>query len=755
MAPKQVKVVKCLYYNPETGDPDPAPCPRGSKGCWYIHPNEPQWDNKGKRLSSPPRRLVVGRKESLSSRIGRGRSRSRSRSRSRGRGKAGRPRSRSRSRSRSSGRYVSPSRRRPRRSSPPPPRRPLHERIQPSRSPRRPSPSRLRPRNSPPRHARDRRRTTTPISSSSGPTPPRDTKLDNAPRRVKVESPADVVPSLLSKSTHSVLSGKNRTVAGDQTLVRPTTSVDRDQQRPSLNLPLGEQATVTSDSILQPSPQVDPQSSIFAPETPVIPGLTVSADPTQTSNFPMSALQRSLEQVIRDQATTQVTDPSTTTPDGGPAVSHAATIPEAEKTEIWTTRVKLWADLMKAKSEVMDWQDEVKMAQSYKNRAGYESFSPEARAQVDARVTYATTNLVQHQLAFEAIVSQSIALDRNVSKTYAALAPAPPDTRAATAREIEWVQEKIQFATVRMDELEQKLALQDRLLEQIKAEQESLAAAPPPASSTPLSWSPMEVEDGDGVLDHTPPLKRKRADDDDPRPSSRRKSMARTIADLRKANETLVDRITEAEGAIDVILNDVVEDSEGEDLSRVTRLKEIVQDYQTFSESAKTAAEVTESNSRVVVALTTEAERALADWDEVYQEFEVVRKDAAEIDNRANGRVKEIKEKEEKITSMQREIEALNATVQAFVEQQSAQPEVPLTLEQVIQSLKPYLLEEMREATQPLLKRKHAELQHMVNEHIEAVRVSVYEPIRMSEQVAQTMVNWLEAEFDCGNIKRP
>jgi predicted nucleic acid-binding Zn-ribbon protein len=146
----------------------------------------------------------------------------------------------------------------------------------------------------------------------------------------------------------------------------------------------------------------------------------------------------------------------------------------------------------------------------------------------------------------------------------------------------------------------------------------------------------MEVDDGDGVLDYTPPLKRKRADDDDPRPSSRRKSLARTIADLRKANETLVDRITEAEGAIDVILNDVVEDSEGEDLSRVTRLKEIVQDYQTFSESAKTAAEVTESNSRVVVALTAEAERALADWDEVYQEFEGVRKEAAEIDNRAN-----------------------------------------------------------------------------------------------------------------------
>lgn len=104
---------------------------------------------------------------------------------------------------------------------------------------------------------------------------------------------------------------------------------------------------------------------------------------------------------------------------------------------------------------------------------------------------------------------------------------------------------------------------------------------------------------------------------------------------------------------------------------------------------------------------------------------------------------------------MQREIDALSATVQAFVDQQSAQPEDPLTLEQVIEALRPYLLEEMREATQPLLKRKHLELEQMLHEHVEAVRVSVYEPIQMSEQVARTMVNWLEREFGFGNTKKP
>lgn len=290
---------------------------------------------------------------------------------------------------------------------------------------------------------------------------------------------------------------------------------------------------------------------------------------------------------------------------------------------------------MKAKSEIMEWQDEVKLAQSFKNRAGYESLSPDARAQIDARVTFATTNLVQHQLAFEAIVSQSIALDRSVSKTNAALAAVPsvPDPRAAAAREIEWVEEKIHSTAARMDDLERKLALQDRLFEQIKAEQEAIAALPqaPARSQSPML---MEVDDGDGVLDHMPSLKRKRADDDDRRPSSRRRSLARTIANLQEANDALIDRVAEAEGTIEGILNDVVEDPEGEESSRATRLKEIVQDYQTFIENAKTAAEVTESNSRVVEALRTEAERAVADWNEAYQEFEVVRNEAIEISNR-------------------------------------------------------------------------------------------------------------------------
>jgi len=183
-------------------------------------------------------------------------------------------------------------------------------------------------------------------------------------------------------------------------------------------------------------------------------------------------------------------------------------------------------------------------------------------------------------------------------------------------------------------------------------------------------------------------------------------------------------------------------------------LKEIFQDYQTFIENAKGAVEVTESNSRVVQALRTEAERAIADWNEVYQEFQLVRNETMEIHNREKERTKEINEKGETIATMRREIEALNATVQAFVEQQSAQPEVPLTLEQVIEALKPCLLEEMREATQPLLARKHTELQRMLDDHIAAVRVSVYEPISLSEQVARTMVNWLEAEFDFGNTKK-
>ena len=110
--------------------------------------------------------------------------------------------------------------------------------------------------------------------------------------------------------------------------------------------------------------------------------------------------------------------------------------------------------------------------------------------------------------------------------------------------------------------------------------------------------------------------------------------------------------------------------------------------------------------------------------------------------------------KEEKIVSIQRQIEALNTTVQAFVEQQSAQPEEAPTLEQAIEELKPRLLEEMRVATEPLLSEKHEELQQMLNDHIEAVRISIYEPMSLSEQVAGTMLTWLEAEFEFGKTKR-
>ena len=124
------------------------------------------------------------------------------------------------------------------------------------------------------------------------------------------------------------------------------------------------------------------------------------------------------------------------------------------------------------------------------------------------------------------------------------------------------------------------------------------------------------------------------------------------------------------------------------------------------------------------------------------------------MSSRAQQRAEEIAKKQEEIASIQRQVEALNVTVQAFVEQQSAQPEGALTLEQVIEALRPVLAEEMREATRPLLSRKHEELQRMLTDHIEAVRVSIYEPITLSEQVARTMVTWLEAEFGCGTAKR-
>ena len=290
---------------------------------------------------------------------------------------------------------------------------------------------------------------------------------------------------------------------------------------------------------------------------------------------------------------------------------------------------------MITKSEIMEWQDEVKLAQSFKDRPSFDTYSLEAQAEINSRITYATKNLVKSQLDFETIVSKSIELDRSMSKANATVVPAPtvPDPRATT-RETEWMEERIQAATARADELEKKLALQDQLLERLKAEQEAVAALPRfPSAVSPRS--PMEVDDGDGVLDEMPSLKRKRTDDDEPRPSSRRRSLARSVADLQEANEVLVDRIAEAEGTIEGILDGVVEDPEGEESSRATQLKEIFQDYQAFIENAKTAVGVTERNSQVVGVLKTEAERAIADWNEAYQEFEAVRNEAMEIQVRA------------------------------------------------------------------------------------------------------------------------
>ena len=291
---------------------------------------------------------------------------------------------------------------------------------------------------------------------------------------------------------------------------------------------------------------------------------------------------------------------------------------------------RLWADLMKAKSEVVEWQEEVKLVQSFKNRTGFESLSQEAQGQINTRINYATTNLAQHQLAFEAIVSQSIALDRSVSKTNAALARTPAMT--TTPREIEWMREYVQLATARMDELERKLVLRDQQLERVNAEHAAgvaLSQLPPAADAQ----SPMEIDDGDGILDGMPSLKRRRTDDEDHGSSLRRRTLARTIADLREANEALTDRIAEAEGTIEGILNDAVEDLDGVEISREARLKEIVQDYQTCIENAKAASEVAENNSRVVETLKTEAENAIAAWNEVYPEFEAERNEGMEMND--------------------------------------------------------------------------------------------------------------------------
>jgi len=245
---------------------------------------------------------------------------------------------RSRVRSRSRG-YVSPERRRRRPSSPIPPRRPLHERIQRSHSPRPRSSSRARSR-SPPRHPRNRRpRSPTPISSSRGHTPPKRTRSDHSPRAIKLEPSTDNVPSVSSNLVSPVLDNTNTGVGGDQPPIPPRDSVDQHHQPLSLNLSSVERATTASTSLQPPSPQTAPFSPIFAPETPIIPGLSASARFAQPQTAVMSALQKSLEQVIKDQATNQTTQPSITPPVGIPSTSPG-TSPDGEKTEIWTTRVK-------------------------------------------------------------------------------------------------------------------------------------------------------------------------------------------------------------------------------------------------------------------------------------------------------------------------------------------------------------------------------------------------------------------------------
>lgn len=130
----------------------------------------------------------------------------------------------------------------------------------------------------------------------------------------------------------------------------------------------------------------------------------------------------------------------------------------------------------------MGWKDEIQDAQSLKNCADFESFSKEAEAEINFRISHASTNLAQHQFTFEVIVSLLVALDSSVPKTNTALAPAPPSVGLAgapTSREVEWMQERTQFTTGRMNDLERKIALQDQMLERIMTEQEVIDALPP------------------------------------------------------------------------------------------------------------------------------------------------------------------------------------------------------------------------------------------------------------------------------------
>ena len=242
---------------------------------------------------------------------------------------------------------MSPNRRRPRPSSPPP-RRPLHESTQRPYSPRPRSKSRPRRYSPLRRRPHDRRpRTPTPISSSRGHTPP---KSDRSPRTVKLEPSTDTLPNFSSNPVRPAPGGTNTSGGGDQPPVRPRGSVDRQRHRPpALDLFSGEPVTATSTSPQPFSPQVAPFSPIFAPVTPIIPGLSTSARLTQPGITTISALQKSLELVIKDQAANQTMQPPSTPPEGDSSTPRPATASDAGKTETWTARVKCveFADSMK------------------------------------------------------------------------------------------------------------------------------------------------------------------------------------------------------------------------------------------------------------------------------------------------------------------------------------------------------------------------------------------------------------------------
>lgn len=249
------------------------------------------------------------------------------------------------SRTRSSGRHLSPHGRHPRRSSPPPPpppqppRQPLYERIQSPQSPpphSRSLPRSHSPRNPRPHGQRPRGRSPAPISSSRARTPPRP---DRSLRTVKIEPSTEAVPVTLSNPDNPALGGTNPAASRDRPPLPAGAPADQNhhhQVPPPLNLSLRGNAIGASASS-QPSPvRLDPLSPVFAPETPVIPRHPSSAQLTQPRPSAFSVLQKSLELVIRGQGSDQTMKRS-----AAPSTVNPPTpIPEWEKTEIWTTRVK-------------------------------------------------------------------------------------------------------------------------------------------------------------------------------------------------------------------------------------------------------------------------------------------------------------------------------------------------------------------------------------------------------------------------------